>query len=67
MAEVPELTILLLGDPDCGKLTFLEYVSSSTTAFSVPDTKSTGNFHKHSSKEPETDYHATYLGKKTSP
>ena len=67
MAEVPEVTILVLGDPDCGKSTFLEYASSPTTPFSVPNTKFTGNFHKHNSKDPETDCHATYLEKQINP
>lgn len=67
MAQVPEVTILVLGDPDCGKSTFLEYASFPTVPCSIPDTQSTGNFHKHNSKDPETGSHAIYLEKQTSP
>jgi hypothetical protein len=28
MADLPEVTILLLGDAECGKSTFLSYVTS---------------------------------------
>lgn len=33
MAEVPEVTILLLGDAEAGKSTFLSYVSSLSSHY----------------------------------
>lgn len=65
MAEVPEVTILVLGDPDCGKSTFLEY-ASLTTPCSTTLTR-IGNSPKHNSKVPETDFPATSRATPTNP